>query len=167
MDYLDSTWNPQHTYTLCGICLDSMEFPWNMWNLCGFHVDRWGSVNCCTWSDILCTFHSNLDQVTIPDWLGMVLFGSGAVWNNIWLVKVHAVLCTWITLIPYSHNIASVENTIAIGVHITFTSPWQCSLPLLPSACKFNYDHDQHSSQKWLGSTKTHTWCYLAKIIST
>jgi hypothetical protein len=45
-----TTWIPcgiqQHTHTLCGIYLNSMELPWNMWNQCGFHVDRWGSVNC-------------------------------------------------------------------------------------------------------------------------
>ena len=39
-----TTWIPpgiqQHTHTICGIYLNSMELPQNMWNQCGFHVER-------------------------------------------------------------------------------------------------------------------------------
>src|SRR6266478_3463114 len=56
--HLEFTWN-QHgllgfhleSHTLCGMDWNSMELPWNMWNQCGFHVDRWGSVNC--WQHVL------------------------------------------------------------------------------------------------------------------
>ena len=52
--HLELTWNEHgllgfqvESNSVCGIYLDSMELPWTMWNQCGFHEERWGSVNCC------------------------------------------------------------------------------------------------------------------------
>src|ERR1700759_5052350 len=76
--HLELTWNEHgllgfrvESNSVCGIYLDSMELPRTMWNQCGFHEERWGSVNCCSIDILLLLTYTGLTRRKLVEEKGM------------------------------------------------------------------------------------------------